>query len=123
MESTGQNPGGLKELRGLEAPGVSWKVPGAWAESCFQSSLYVWGVTVIVTGRTGLGRRSWSVLAGGKEQGAESQGLVFDRHLDTEITMTVKLVLDNDRELDDETVREQGGVTRLVAKDNCSEKE
>lgn len=83
----------------------------------------MWGVTVIVTGRTGLGRRSWSVLAGGKEQGAESQGLVFDRHLDTEITMTVKLVLDNDRELDDETVREQGGVTRLVAKDNCSEKE
>lgn len=80
------------------------------------------GVTVIVIGGMDSGARPWSVLAGGKEQGPESQGLVFDCRLDTEITMTVKLVLDNDSELDDETVREHGAVTRLVAKGNCSER-
>lgn len=66
-----------------------------------------------VIGRTGLGARPWSVRTGGKEQGVESQGLVFDRRSDAEITVTVRSVLDNDSELDGETVRGHGGVTRL----------
>lgn len=103
VESVHQNPGGLKELLGLEAPGVNCKVPGCWSMRCFKSRL--WRLLLLLKG-LGSGVRLWSesLLIGGRKEELRPGSCIIIWILKS--PMTMKLVLENDSELGAETVNE-----------------
>lgn len=98
-----QNSGGLKELLGLEAPGVNCKVPGRWSMRCFKSRL--WRLLLLLKG-LGSGVRLWSesLLIGGRKEELRPGSCIIIWILKS--PMTMKLVLENDSELGAETVNE-----------------